>query len=328
VARNTARDRDDVAEEVKRHYNDAELVELTFACGMFAANNRFQDSMHLPLEEQNHIDRIKLSVRADPAKIKTYLQLLIDTWPREFPAAGGNTVSAGKRAVSGTESGPAPRPPRVPLLDPAAAGGEHARFLAAAEQLFGRVPNFVRLWAHIPYVAKFILPFQVALEREGAGGILPSTLKTLVLVKTSLVHAAPYSLAHRTALARAAGVTEEQLAAIRTDACLTSPHLSPRERAALLWAQHVAPNTAKMRDDVFGGLQAHFSEAEIVELTGVCAVASEIDLMQNALRVPLEPAAEIAEINRDVRIDPARIKTYLQTLLANWPQVFPEPGAA
>jgi alkylhydroperoxidase family enzyme len=326
VARNTAGSRDDVAREVKAIFSDAELVELTFACGMFAANNRFQDSMLLPLEEQSHIERIKLSVRADPVKIRNYVKLLIDTWPQVFPAPEHGAPPVGDGPAAAAATAPA-GPPRVPLVADNAAL-EQRRFLAAAEALLGGIPNFpnfVRIWAHIPYVAKFVLPFQVALEREGAGSILPSALKAMVLVETSRAHAAPYSMAHRTALARAAGVTAAQLTALRTGGYARSALFSARERAALDWAAHVAPNTAKRHQAVFDTLKQHCSEAEIVELTGVCAVASEIDLMQNALRVPLESPAEIAAINRDIRLDPARLKGYLETLLANWPDVFPEP---
>ena len=52
-----------------------------------------------------------------------------------------------------------------------------------------------------------------------------------------------------------------------------------------------------------------------------------VDLIQNALRVPLEPAHEIARINRSVRLDPQRLKYYLEALLVNWPREFPVPAA-
>jgi len=88
VSRNTARNRDDVFEEVRHQFNDAEIVELTGVSGLFGQNNRFQDSMHLPLEEQGEVDKIRHTVRVDPNRIRSYLIELIEHWPNEFPQPG------------------------------------------------------------------------------------------------------------------------------------------------------------------------------------------------------------------------------------------------
>ena len=60
------------------------------------------------------------------------------------------------------------------------------------------------------------------------------------------------------------GITEEQVAVIGSDAYMDSPLLSPREKAAVLWAEHVTKNTAKHRDDIAEEVQKHFSEQEFV----------------------------------------------------------------
>src|SRR5690606_34912549 len=95
------------------------------------------------------------------------------------------------------------------------------------------------------------------------------------------------------------------------------------ERAALVWATCIADNTAKKRQDAFDVLKRHYSTAEIVELTGSCAMANRLDLVHNALRVPLERPAEIAALNSAIALDPARIRTYLRTMVSEWPQAFP-----
>ena len=147
-------------------------------------------------------------------------------------------------------------------------------------------------------------------------------------LKTNFANEAPYSLAHGIALGRAFGLSEAQIAAIGTDAGMSSPVFTPRERAALQWAACVAHNTAKHRDDVFEELKTHYNDAEIVELTGLCALANMMDRFHNALRIPLETPAEIEALNRSPWIDPAAIRTYLQTILASWPQELPVPVAA
>ena len=172
---------------------------------------------------------------------------------------------------------------------------------------------------------KLFLPFHATLTREGAGSILPVKLRTMVRIRTSWLNVAPYSLAHTIAFGRCADVTERQIAALLSADASSSPVFSVPERAALAWAEQVVPNKAKFRDDVFDELKRHFDDAEAIELTGLCAVSNMVDLIQNALRVPLESDAEIDAMNREPRLDPARVKHYLEALLAEWPEEFPTP---
>ncbi len=350
VAKNTARGRDDVFAEVKRHFTDAELIELTGVCGLFAVSNRFQDSLRLPIEEQSEVDKIRQSVRADPKRLKAYIERLVEYWPRALPSSptllpegegrpalpspsgrgiegegGCSGAACQRRAVEAASEGLAPC--RVPLPEPASATGDTARFFVAAKRLLGCVPNAVRIWAHIPHVGKLLLPFQVAIERAGAGGVLPGALKVLVIARTSHISSAHYTLAHAVAMANAEGVTEDRLEELATVQCVSSPRFSAREHAALVWAGHVAQNTAKHHDAVFEELKRHFNDAEIVELTGLCAETNMVNRVYNALRVPVESAEVLAALYRASRIDPARLKTYLETVLADWPQALPVPDA-
>ena len=327
MARNTAGTRDDVFDDVKKHFSDAEFMELTSVCGQFAISNRFQDTMRLPIEEQGVIDKIKLSVRADPVRIRNYIDTLLKDWPPTFPVARAWERPGAGAAAAVPASMPAAAVSRLPLLGAATATGESARYLAAAEPLLGGLSNAVRTWAHDPHQAKLFLPLQMVLEREGAGSILPTALKLLVSIRIGHLNAATYSLAHRSALARAAGLPGAQRAALADAGWKTSAHFSPAEAAAILWAEHVTDNTAKRRDDLFAGLKPHFSTAEIVELTGFCAFCSRMDLLHNALRIPLESAGDIAALNRTVRLEPAQLKAYVETLLARWPTEFPSPAA-
>lgn len=67
----------------------------------------------------------------------------------------------------------------------------------------------------------------------------------------------------RYAGARHAGLTDAKIAAIDDEA---SPLVTPRERAALRFAELMAVDHHKIDDAVWGELRRHFSEAEIVEL--------------------------------------------------------------
>lgn len=327
VAKNTAGSRDDVFEEVRRHFNDAELVELTGVCGLFAQSNRFQDSLKLPIEPPHEVDKIRNSIQVDPARVKAYIERLLETWPAQFPAPAGAASIAARAAPAAAahekERAPAPR---IPQLDPETATGEAAHFLRLAQQLLGGLPSFARLWAHVPHLGKLLLPLPVALTREGLGSSLPRALKAIVLLRTSQVNEAPYSLAHHAAMARAAGLSPDQLSALSAGTVASAPGFTPRERAASAWADHVARNTAKNHDDIFNQLKAYFADAEIVELTALCTVASKMDRIHNALRLPLEPAAEFTALNLSAEIDPVRLRDYLNAVVAGWPRELPVPA--
>ena len=107
---------------------------------------------------------------------------------------------------------------------------------------------------------------------------------------------------------------------------MTSPHLTARERAAVLWAEHVTRNTARPRDDVYEGVFRQFDEAEIVELTLMCGFFNMFNRFMDSLHVPIEDEAEVDKIKRSVQVDPERVRGYLETLLADWPNAFPEPA--
>ena len=67
----------------------------------------------------------------------------------------------------------------------------------------------------------------------------------------------------RYAGARHAGATEAKIAAINDE---SSDLLTPRERAALRFAEKLAVDHQKIDDAAWAEMRQHFSEAEIIEL--------------------------------------------------------------
>jgi alkylhydroperoxidase family enzyme len=204
------------------------------------------------------------------------------------------------------------------------ASPDAARFLRAARALLGGVPNAMRIWADVPHVGKLLVPFGFVLERSGAGNVLPPEIRVLARLRTARENKAAYSLAHARALARESGLHEAALAAAVDDDG-NEAALAPRERSALAWATAMAPNAARRRDDLFAELRRHFDDAQVVELTALCAMANMTDRIHNALLVPPEPEEKIAALNRPAAISVARVKAYFEQVLADWPDRFPMP---
>jgi len=123
-----------------------------------------------------------------------------------------------------------------------------------------------------------------------------------------------------------AGVTDEELEALRSDRYMDSDLFTAREKAAILWAEHVTLNTAKFRDEVFEQVSTVFSEAEIVELTTLSAFRNMRNRMHDSLQIDLDPPAGAASVGAGSRVDPEGLNRYLQVLIDNWPEKFPQPS--
>ena len=67
-----------------------------------------------------------------------------------------------------------------------------------------------------------------------------------------------------------AGAAEDKIADITRAA--DSPHFAAGERAALEYAEAMTITGQKVSDELFARVRAHFSEAQIVELTAAVAV--------------------------------------------------------
>ena len=119
------------------------------------------------------------------------------------------------------------------------------------------------------------------------------------------------------------GITEADIAAIGEGDY--SP-FDEKERAVLLWAEHVTLNTARERDDVFQEVKKHFTDTEIVELTMVITYFNMRNKFNDALAIPIEAQEEI-DRNKIREKNPDDLKAYLEALLADWPDEFPEAGS-
>lgn len=107
---------------------------------------------------------------------------------------------------------------------------------------------------------------------------------------------------------------------------MESDALNDREKAAVLWAEHVTLNTARSRDDVFEIVATHFNQAEIVELTLMSGFFAMFNRLMDSLRIPIEEQAEVNKIQRSLHLDPAKVEQYYQAVLDRWPEEFPQPA--
>jgi AhpD family alkylhydroperoxidase len=95
---------------------------------------------------------------------------------------------------------------------------------------------------------------------------LDRALDRLVKIRSSYLNGCSYCVDMHTKDARAAGETERRLYAVPV--WRETPFFTPRERAALAWAESVTAIAATgVPDAAYEAARAHFTEEELVNLT-------------------------------------------------------------
>jgi hypothetical protein len=85
VTLNTAKEDNGIFERVREEFSEEEVIELTLMSGFFNLFNRLTDSLHIPVENQDEVDKIKRSVHLDPEKLHGYLSKMVEHWPSDIP---------------------------------------------------------------------------------------------------------------------------------------------------------------------------------------------------------------------------------------------------
>ncbi len=61
-------------EDLKSHYSDAQIVEITMVSGFFNFWNRFTDALQIDIEESPVMELFKKSAAIDPADYKAFMR--------------------------------------------------------------------------------------------------------------------------------------------------------------------------------------------------------------------------------------------------------------
>src|SRR5262245_15947453 len=138
---------------------------------------------------------------------------------------------------------------------------------AKERDTFGFVLNTTKIQAHTPGIMKAAKQLSAAVERSG---LLPPQLLALVYLRVALINGCPFGIDINASRGMRAGATEAKIAEVPT--ALTSDLFDEREKAALEYAEAMTFTDRKVGEDLFARVRAHFSEAEVVELTAAVAL--------------------------------------------------------
>ena len=150
----------------------------------------------------------------------------------------------------------------------------------------GREPiALYRALAHSPLLLRAYAGLARGLRYEAA---TPRPLRELMILRTGQLTGSEYEWAHHRAMAQAAGVEPEKVAALA--GWRTSELFDERERAALRCVDEV--HAIALTDEGFAELETAFGRAEAVELVLLTAFYQSVARVIQALGLELEPIYE------------------------------------
>lgn len=172
-----------------------------------------------------------------------------------------------------------------PMID-AATPELHATF-QRYKSILGFVPNSVLILQRRPQMVMAL--GQLIAAAWAPDSTVDAGFKRLVAYMASHAAGCQYCVAHQVSGALHLDVSEEKLAAIWNYE--TSPLYTDKERVALEYAMAAGAVPNAVSDELFDRLKSHWSDEQIVEITGVIAVFGFLNRFNDSMATPLEPEA-------------------------------------
>jgi alkylhydroperoxidase family enzyme len=168
---------------------------------------------------------------------------------------------------------------RIPNPDPKKLPAELNELLRQANL------NVFTMWAHSTSTAGFIMKLGAA---QFANLELPRAVREMVTLLGATANSSAYEWGQHVALSEAAGVSNEQRAALRRGD-IDASCFGPSERAALRLAAAVECGP-KVPDSTFDEARKHLSDRELVELVGLVGYYWMLGRIATVFQVDLDVA--------------------------------------
>jgi uncharacterized peroxidase-related enzyme len=147
---------------------------------------------------------------------------------------------------------------RLTPVDPASATGPTKEVLDQIQKKMGRVPNVFALMANSPAAVKGYLAMNEAL----AGGSLDALMRERIAITAAEVHACEYCLSAHSQMAKAAGLSDDELFKARQ-----SQSSDAKADVGLTFVRNILLRRAEIQDaDIKDLHEAGYTDGEIAEL--------------------------------------------------------------
>lgn len=145
---------------------------------------------------------------------------------------------------------------------------------------YGPFRNQVAVFAHVPASVQHIMGLMLELKQKKN---IKWRYVELAIVVTSKLNQCHYCVGHHTAPLMVEGLS--RAAIDRLPDITDNPDLDEIDRLVVEYATAVTQNAQRVRDSLFDRLRAHFSEAQIVELTLRIALCGFFNCFNDALQI-------------------------------------------
>jgi AhpD family alkylhydroperoxidase len=140
--------------------------------------------------------------------------------------------------------------------------------------------------AHVPELLEVTMPF---LDAALGPSAVDARTKELVILRTSVMLGCRYCTQTHTVVARNAGLSVEEVAALRGEAPMEAAFTDPRELVLLRWVDVVAAGPGPVPEAARGAVRAQLEDPELVELTLLVGATLLLNRLCTALDLPTPP---------------------------------------
>ncbi len=158
----------------------------------------------------------------------------------------------------------------------------YERFAAA----YGPFRNQVAVFAHVPAAVRHLMPLLMEL-REAA--TLPKRYLEIAIVVVSKLNECDYCVAHHKPFLAVEGISPAGIDRLLDP---DNPELDAVDRLVVDYARIAWETPNRVPDKLFRQLRAHFTEAQIVELTLRITLCGFFNRFNDALQIEEEPEAQ------------------------------------
>jgi len=179
---------------------------------------------------------------------------------------------------------------RVKLIN-----AEEAPLLARPFYASGDPGPIVAALAQVPELLDVAMPF---IGATLGPSFIPLRPKELVILRTSAVLQCRYCVEVHTVVASEAGLTADELVALREERPLAEVFDRPDELALLQWVDALALGRGPIADPIADAVRGHWGEPAMVELTVLVGTTMMLNRLCTGLELPTSPETltQLAEL--------------------------------
>lgn len=176
-------------------------------------------------------------------------------------------------------------PMTTSYVERASADTQTLAFYDKAEDCFEMLLNIFKVFGHTPDLGAVFTELVMVILKDGN---LPWVTKELLILKATHRNDCQYCVVQHETLSKRLGISEAKIADIGDDRYKTSPLFTAAEVALMDLTVQIGVDANRITKELWGRLEVHFSQAQIVEAVFTITVYIAISKFGDALGVGLE----------------------------------------